>query len=488
THTRHWLQATRLTVHRQDTMVEKVAPPSTKVIGNEAKEKFLAWADSEEGVQVSPDVDLFHAFSEGYRGVVATKDIPRGAVLVRIARKCCLGPETTDESKDFWTKAMSTSAVDATKPTQGDSSKPPAPRLTRACLTVLRLLHERGLGESSPFHSYLSVLPQDHRLPLEWTEAELGLLQGTSAEPLVGAGSLDSQFEAFQRVVAQHPTVWEPSVCTKAAFAKGVNWVRSRGFTVMGDPHMIPGADMFNHDPNKQSVQIGTDGEEHFVMKTVQPVKAGEEVFSSFGHISNAQLLNSYGFVLPGNSFDTVLIPTQLVVDTCYATFAKLEADKLGEAGTKNTWEQRLAMVASNRDADEGEQEAFVVSKYDLLPESLADMVQILTMSNDEEVAYATIAAVSQAKMGQYSPLLQDASSGGDLGADARTLARMLVNEEKKVLQDLRLQLMSVILDDDDDEDEGNNNSSSGRGDINSATGTSPDAGEEKGAKKRRKV
>lgn len=44
----------------------------------------------------------------------------------------------------------------------------------------------------------------------------------------------------------------------------------------MGDPHMIPGADMFNHDPNKQSVQIGTDGEEHFVMKTVSaPGKAG---------------------------------------------------------------------------------------------------------------------------------------------------------------------------------------------------------------------
>lgn len=32
----------------------------------------------------------------------------------------------------------------------------------------------------------------------------------------------------------------------------------------------------------------------------VQPVKAGEEIFSSFGSISNAQLLNSYGFVLPG--------------------------------------------------------------------------------------------------------------------------------------------------------------------------------------------
>ncbi|CAM9408993.1 unnamed protein product [Scytosiphon promiscuus] len=471
-------------------MAETVAAPSTKIIGNEAKKRFLAWAGTEEGIEISQDVDLFHVFSEGYRGVVATKDIPRGVALVRIARKCCLGPETTDESKDSWTKAMAASPADAVGATEGGSSNPQTPRLTRACLTVLRLLHERGLGKSSPFFSYLSVLPHDHRLPLEWTEAELELLQGTSVEPLVGTGSLDSQFEAFQQVVEQHPSLWEPSVCTKAAFAKGVNWVRSRGFTVMGDPHMIPGADMFNHDPNKQSVQIGTDGGDFFVMKTVQPVKAGEEVFSSFGHISNAQLLNSYGFVLPGNPFDTVLIPSQLVVDTCYATFVKLEGDKLGEEQTKATWERRLAMVASNRDSDGGEQEAFVVSKYDLLPESLADMVQILTMSGDEEVAYATIAAVSQAKMRLYHPLLQDAAEktseggagegGGAVGADARMLAKMLMTEEKKVLSDLRLQLMSVILD-DGVEDEGEESDAD-----ENANGTSSQNGRGKGPKRRK--
>lgn len=85
-------------------------------------------------------------------------------------------------------------------------------------------------------------------------------------------------------------------------------------------------------------------------------------------------------------------------------------------------------------------------------------LLQILTMSGDEEVAYATIAAVSQAKMRLYHPLLQDASSktsksaegkesegGAEVGADARTLAKMLVTEEKKVLSDLRLQLMSVV-------------------------------------------
>lgn len=76
-------------------------------------------------------------------------------------------------------------------------------------------------------------------------------------------------------------------------------------------------------------------------------------------------------------------------------------------------------------------------------------------MSSDEEVAYAAIAAVAQAKMGQYSSLL-DADGVGEcgkgakktgqaIGADARTLAEMLAREEKKVLGDLRVQLMSEV-------------------------------------------
>ena len=79
-------------------------------------------------------------------------------------------------------------------------------------------------------------------------------------------------------------------------------------------------------------------------------------------------------------------------------------------------------------------------------------------MSGDEEVVYATIAAVAQAKMGQYSPLLDAGKTGGGdtgggaegekrqaVGADALTVAEMLVAEEKKVLGDLRVQLMSEV-------------------------------------------
>ncbi|CAM9139676.1 unnamed protein product, partial [Sphacelaria rigidula] len=436
----------------------KVAPPSTIVVGDEAKTRFLDWARLQDDIEFCPDIDMFHQFREGYRGVVATKDIQADVALVRVARRCCIGPETTDVSKDDWKKAMA-SAEDATPATDKfGNTLTVAPRLTRACFTVLSLLHEKGLGEASPFHAYLSVLPRDHRLPMEWNEAELDLLEGTSAEPLVRRGSLDSQFQKFERIVKLHPTLWEPSVCTKAQFAKGVNWVRSRGFTVMGDPHMIPGADMFNHDPDKQSVQMSTDGEDHFVMKTVHPVKAGDEIFSSFGNLSNAQLLNSYGFVLPGNPFDNVVIPTKLVVSVCHNTFVKLEGSKMKKAEAKATWERRLAMVDSNDDVEET-QEAFVISKYDLLPESLIDRVQILTMSSDEEVAYAAIAAIAQAKAREYRCIRGVGGGGSEpinggnnpvgegqgVGVDAESLAGMLVNEEKTVLNDLRMQLMSEV-------------------------------------------
>lgn len=56
---------------------------------------------------------------QGYRGVLATKDIPRGVVLVRLARSCCLGPETSDKAKDPWTKAMEVWPVDAPSTLEG---------------------------------------------------------------------------------------------------------------------------------------------------------------------------------------------------------------------------------------------------------------------------------------------------------------------------------------------------------------------------------
>lgn len=79
-----------------------------------------------------------------------------------------------------------------------------------------------------------------------------------------------------------------------------------------------------------------------------------------------------------------MVIPTKLVVDTCHATFLELEEKALGEAEAEATWKQRLAMVDSN--SEEETTEMFVISKYDLLPESLADMVQVSSTSADVDI------------------------------------------------------------------------------------------------------
>lgn len=75
------------------------------------------------------------------------------------------------------------------------------------------------------------------------------------------------------------------------------------------------------------------------------------------------------------NPFDSVLIPTKLVIDTCHATFLELEGEKLGKDARKAAWERRVLMLASN--AGEGQPEAFVIAKYDLVPENLVDTVQV---------------------------------------------------------------------------------------------------------------
>ena len=62
-------------------------------------------------------------------------------------------------------------------------------------------------------------------------------------------------------------------------------------------------------------------------------------------------------------------------MNTCHATFLEIEGDKLGEEGVKVTWERRLAMVAKGE--GEGGDEAFVIAKYNLVPENLLDTVQV---------------------------------------------------------------------------------------------------------------
>jgi hypothetical protein len=228
------------------------APPSTLLVEEDLKQQFLAWCTNSVQIQIHDSIDLFHSFSDDYRGVLAKADIAEGTELLKIARDSCLGPATLDATKEEWSKVMlrhnryQPQARDQSELAGNDDAKAAAaaesavPPVTTACFTVLRVLHELGLGDKSPFSSYLSILPGDHRIPLEWTNAELALLQGTAAEPLISGDVLKGMYPVYEKLTAEHPGLWDPSVRNPAAFAKALNWVRTRGFNLEGgQPYMV---------------------------------------------------------------------------------------------------------------------------------------------------------------------------------------------------------------------------------------------------------
>ena len=56
---------------------------------------------------------------------------------------------------------------------------------------------------------------------------------------------------------------------------------------------MIPCADMFNHNPSKQNVQFGIEGDgDTFIMASCKNIGGGEEIFNSLGQLSNSELLD----------------------------------------------------------------------------------------------------------------------------------------------------------------------------------------------------
>ncbi len=346
----------------------------------------------------------------------------------------------------------------ALSPQQSENKKRP---LSSACLTVLRLMHEMGLGAKSKFTPYLDILPTSHRIPIQWTSHEKALLVGTAVEPLLNiGGSLEDQFSIFLELKKVHPRLWDDSVINVAAFGKAINLVRSRGFTIFGEPYLIPGADMFNHGPpERQSARLITDeDEEWFTMTSTKPIAAGEEIMTSFGSgLSNAHLCNSYGFVLKDNPYDYVLFPSEFVLEACKESFFALNGgcvDGLPADKLEDMWMSRVKMLESSGSGLP--KEPFQLSKFDLCPESLMETVVLLLMTEDELATQAAVMSCCEKCLKQYNTsasLTAKTTKGGvqtdegdnpipkGVGEDAFRLSKAIVEEESKLLLDLISQL-----------------------------------------------
>jgi hypothetical protein len=394
---------------------------------------FAAWV-RRHGGYISPSVRLFAPLPGGGRGVAAAADVAEGEQLLLVPHHLCLYAPARDDAAPVPSSlpdAAAAAPVPAALAALAAADPPPSP-FTSA---VMLLLAERARGAASAFAPYVDLLPEAYDCLLAWDDAERALLAGT---PLEGAALLGERAEgAFARdaatLLAAHPAVWPAAACGPAAFAWAAAAVQTRSFHLESlnwvtgaraegaAQFLIPGVDCLNHstDPARRSTalalvdepltvviqeeEVQQDAEPstatqrevsfrgYFTMKASRALRKGEEILHTYGDLSSARLLQTFGFAeaavaLPGgaNPHDEVALPCAAVAAACAAEWA---ADPAAAADPASGQAARLALLAElNLLAPAG---AVVLPAVAPLTEELLTAVQVLVMPAPDFLEYA---------------------------------------------------------------------------------------------------
>ncbi|KAI1418728.1 SET domain-containing protein [Hypoxylon sp. FL1857] len=191
-----------------------------------------------------------------------------------------------------------------------------------------------GLGPSTPWTQYFSLLPSQVPSPTMWTEPELSQLKGTSLESAVSAKltALTKEFDDLRAKVADLP-YWNELLSIDESITVQ-DWIlldalyrsRSLGLPKSGDS-MVPCLDLVNHS-SQATAYFDENGKGDVVLYlrkgcTVSP---NDEVTIDYGKDkSPAEMLFSYGFIDPDSTARSLVLPLEPLDDDPLAT-AKLHA------------------------------------------------------------------------------------------------------------------------------------------------------------------
>ncbi|XP_078433531.1 SET domain-containing protein isoform X2 [Wolffia australiana] len=293
---------------------------------------FKRWMAA-KGITYSDALDL--ADSPGAHGegisVFALRDLAEGETVATIPKRACLTIKTTAARRMIAEAALA----------------------GHLGLSVA-VMFERSIAAASPWHGYLQILPAMESSPLVWSCHEIdSLLAGTELHKIV---------KEDQRLVHEdwkeyiEPLIEDPEWGLDRRFF-GVDQyfaaktlVASRSFAIdhFHGYGMVPLADLFNHKTGLENVHFtdpyssssdddddddddddrdhehdhddeDDDHEDDGIMEMiiVRSVKAGDEVFNTYGSTGNAALLLRYGFTELDNPFDIVNMDLNLVLQCC---------------------------------------------------------------------------------------------------------------------------------------------------------------------------
>eukprot|EP01119_Soliformovum_irregulare_P017693 TRINITY_DN5296_c0_g1_i1.p1 TRINITY_DN5296_c0_g1~~TRINITY_DN5296_c0_g1_i1.p1 ORF type:complete len:431 (-),score=143.67 TRINITY_DN5296_c0_g1_i1:9-1301(-) len=409
------------------------------------EQDFIQWISSRDGVKIHEQIELFHRFPNTGRGVRAKSYISKGDVLVEIPPTCLIAPPGLIDEENEIPQILPISK-------HLKSHDPPLSNWLSLVIKLMYMLtHSKEIPEFAP---YLNILPSTFSTPLHFDPDEMKLLEGTSLHSLLTAENLAVVYaEKVVPIIESSKGLIDKSVCDYAVFARAASIVPSRGFHgINGDgPYLVPVADVFNHAIDNSTVLSIEDGT--FKMMAERDIARGEEIYNTYGNLSNAQLLHTYGFILEDNMNDNVVIDAMLM-------------ERCADEEDIPNFHQRIEWLISRGTISEG----FVISKEEMMPKELIDAAQVLLMEeaefqefklnpfqleieneDDEYVmaVYQMILALVNVKLNAYATSLADdvrKKKTEDMSRNAE-MALSIGITEKMILMELRGQLMEEIRD-----------------------------------------
>ncbi|KAF9435669.1 hypothetical protein BGZ76_005761 [Entomortierella beljakovae] len=333
---------------------------------------FLSWLEN-NGATISKSISLQDYSSEGAgRGVVSIADIKKDEELFSISRPLLLCPETSEFSKK----------VDLTS-LQGWNP------------LMICMIYEYCRGENSQWKPYFDILPTEFSTLMFWDEDELKELKGTGAADKVGRDEAELVFkENLWPLISANLNEFSIEEKDEASFLKIFHRM---GSLIMAyafhdtlpdkdededmedededeeeeeeekvNVSMVPMADMLNHKTGHNNARLFHE-KDCLRMVAIKPIKAGQQIYNTYGDLCNADLLRKYGFVDVPNPHNIAEISGELVV-------AKFRAGL--EEGKEEIIEWLLEQEAL--------EDYFILESDGEIPEDLVGCAKILMMPIEE--------------------------------------------------------------------------------------------------------
>lgn len=294
---------------------------------NNATSKFLGWLGT-HGAVVSPKVKITDLRSghQG-RGIVATEDIEDDMLLFSIPRTLLISRDSCSLVQDFPDAKSVLHSLDSWE------------------ALILALMYETRVKQSgSDWYAYLQMLPtadeENYTLDLLmfWSDSELDKLKPSLILGRVGKEEAQELYAKLLDIIEREPCLELLKAVSRDDFHKIATVIMSYSFDVppadvdQSDDDvdaddddeideddrfkaMVPLADTMNADTNLHNAQLFY-GEHDLVMRSIKPIKQGQQIFNTFSDHPNSEILRRYGYVeYQGSKFDFGEIPLETIKD-----------------------------------------------------------------------------------------------------------------------------------------------------------------------------